>query len=166
MSDRPVAQISHMMTGRLRLKIPARKGDSNYLGAVVKELATVPGIEQVSMNPDTAGILIIHKLQTGQLRENLGSSSHFRLAPLSESPAEKTGPGSLHGDVKTCFAGVNSEIERLTGRTLNVSEMAFLGLLGAGALQIGKGNLTAIPWYTAFWYALNIFLKSDTQAKS
>ena len=166
MPDRPEAQIGHMMPGRLRLKIPARKGDSNYLGAVVKELASVPGIEKVSMNPDTASILIIHKLEMGELKKNLTSSDYFRLAQLPEAQTAKLGPGSLHGDVKRCFSGVSSEIERLTGRTLNVSEMAFLGLLGAGTLQIGSGNLTAIPWYTAFWYALNIFLKSDTQANS
>lgn len=164
--DRPEAQIGHMITGRLRLKIPSRRGDINYLGAVVKELASIPGIEQVSMNPDTAGILIIHNLEMGQLRNKISSSDHYRLAPLSEQPTAKSGPGSLHGDVKRCFSGVSSEIERLTGRTLNISEMAFLGLLGAGTLQIGRGNLTAIPWYTAFWYALNIFLKSDTQDKN
>ena len=79
------------------MKIPTRKGDRNYLGAVVKELVTVPGIEQVSMNPDTAGILIIHKLEMGKIIKNLTVSNHFRLAPLSESQAEKTGPGSLHG---------------------------------------------------------------------
>ena len=164
--DRPEAQIGHMITGRLRLKIPGRKGDRSYLGAVVKELSSVPGIEQVTMNPDTAGILIIHKLEMEELRKNITLSDHFRLGPLPEPQTEKYGPGSFHGDVKSCFSGVSREIERLTGRTLSIGEMAFLGLLGAGTLQIGRGNLIAIPWYTAFWYALNIFLFTDIQGKN
>jgi hypothetical protein len=46
------------------------------------------------------------------------------------------------------------------GGWVNLGAMAFLILLGAAIYQIARGNLTAIPWYTAFWYALNIFLKS------
>jgi hypothetical protein len=64
--------------------------------------------------------------------------------------------------VKNVFGEIENKIEKVTGGSLDISEMAFLALLGAGIFQIGKGNLTAIPWYTAFWYALNIFLKSDT----
>lgn len=58
---------------------------------------------------------------------------------------------------------MSGRVEKATGGTMGISEVAFLALFGAGVMQIGRGNFTAIPWYTAFWYALNIFLKSDAQ---
>ena len=51
-----------------------------------------------------------------------------------------------------------------TGDEIDIEGLAFLLLLGAGIYQISVGNLTALPWYAAFWYAFNIFLKSGQGA--
>jgi hypothetical protein len=149
-----------MMTGRLRLKIPLKKGDAEYLKRIVEELSSLSGIEQVTMNPHTSGVLLLHNLEKNKIMEHLHASGLFHLVPLKASQA------GVHGGVKNVFGEIGNKVEQVTGGSLDVSEIAFLALLGAGIFQIGKGNLTAIPWYTAFWYALNIFLKSDTSKDS
>ncbi len=159
MPDVPDAYIGHSITGRLRLKIPSRKGDGPYLKKIAEEFSSLPGIEQVSVNPETSSILFLHALAKETITGHLSGSGLFRLSPSPVAPA------SVHGGVKSCFRELSGKVEKATGGTLGGSELAFLALLGAGGIQISKGNLTAIPWYTAFWYALNIFLKSDTKKK-
>jgi hypothetical protein len=63
--------------------------------------------------------------------------------------------------VKEQFAGLDKRIKDLTGGSHNIGALAFLALAGVGVYQIARGNFTAPAWYTAFWYAMNIFFKSD-----
>lgn len=160
MPDLPQAYVSHMMPGRLRLKVPLKKGDGEYLNKIVEELSALSGIEQVTMNSSTSGVLLLHNLEKNNIMEHLHASGLFHLVPLKASQA------GVHGGMKNVFGEIGNKVEKVTGGSLDISEIAFLALLGAGIFQIGRGNLTAIPWHTAFWYALNIFLKSDTSKNS
>ncbi len=159
MPDVPDAFIAHSIVGRLRLKIPSRRGDGAYLKKIAEEFSSLPGIEQVTVNPETSSILFLHGLEKEMIMRHLSGSGLFQLSPSPVAPA------SLHRGVESCFREVSGKIENVTGGTLGASELAFLALLGAGGIQITRGNLTAIPWYAAFWYAFNIFLKSDRQKK-
>jgi hypothetical protein len=147
-----------MMPGRVRVKVPAKKGDFAYLQRIVEEYGSRAGIGRVLASPETGSVLFLHDLEKKRIMEHLGSSSLFRL----EFGANRQ--GDLHQDVKGCFRNISSKVENATGGAVNISQAAFLALLGAGIVQIGRGNMTAIPWYTAFWYALNIFLKSEKSA--
>jgi hypothetical protein len=147
-----------MMPGRMRVKLPAKKGDSAYLQRIVEEYGSRPGISRVLASPETGSVLFLHDLEKNRIMEHLGSSSLFRLEFGTNRQSD------LHQDVKGCFRDISSKVENATGGAMNISQAAFLALLGAGIVQIGRGNMTAIPWYTAFWYALNIFLKSEKSA--
>jgi hypothetical protein len=144
-----------MMPGRIRVKVPAKKGDSAYLQRIAEEYGSRPGIGRVLAYPETGSVLFLHELEKNKIMEHLSSGSLFRLELGTNSQ------GDLHQDVKGCFRNISSKVENATGGAMNISQAAFLALLGAGVVQLGRGNMTAIPWYTAFWYALNIFLKSD-----
>lgn len=145
------------MTGRLRLRVPSRRGDGVYLKKITEEFSSLPGISQVIVNTGTSSVLFLHNLSEDAIMGHLSASGLFRL---SGAP---TGQGDVHSGVKGCFREMSGRVEKATGGTMGISEVAFLALFGAGVMQIGRGNFTAIPWYTAFWYALNIFLKSDAQ---
>lgn len=64
--------------------------------------------------------------------------------------------------VQECFTEANLAIRRSTHGELDVSTLVFLTLVGSGLYQIVRGNFSAPPWYTAFWYALGVFTKSMT----
>ncbi len=49
----------HHVPGRLRLKLPSLKGDSEIAAAVERDLAVIPGVTAAIANPVT-GSLIIH----------------------------------------------------------------------------------------------------------
>ncbi|HXX82138.1 MAG TPA: hypothetical protein VEI46_11355 [Thermodesulfovibrionales bacterium] len=155
----PTAHISHQTTGRLRIKIPARKGDNTYFNALKEHFSALEGVRDLQLNPTTGSVLILHTLDNQSVAQYATANNMFSLTGANPSSA------SLHLRVTETFKGMNNQVRAFTSGEINIGSLAFLGLMGAGIYQIGKGNFTAIPWYTAFWYALNIFLKSQDASK-
>jgi hypothetical protein len=69
----------------------------------------------------------------------------------------------LQGRISEAFEGIDLALRDVSGNELDIGGTAFLILLALGGYQIIKGNITAIPWYAAGWYALNIFLKTNVR---
>ena len=51
-------KVVHFIPGRVRLKVKEMKGEVEFSQQVEAELSTVPGIEQVEVNPITGSVLI------------------------------------------------------------------------------------------------------------
>jgi hypothetical protein len=153
----PAAHISHRTTGRLRVKIPSRKGDQAYLLSVKEHFSGLEGVEAVEINPLTASVLITHSSDERAIAQYARSSNLFVLQGLDSSPA------GLQRRISKAFGNINSQLKTATSGEIDVGGLAFVVLMGFGVYQISVGNLTALPWYAAFWYALNIFLKSGTE---
>lgn len=154
----PSAYISHRTTGRLRVKIPSRKGDRSYLLSLKERFSGLKGIEAVEINPLTGSVLIVHSSDERTIAGYAAVNSLFILQGLDSSPA------GLQQRISKAFGSVNSQLKTATSGEIDMGGLAFLVLLGFGIYQISMGNLTALPWYAAFWYALNIFLKSGKEA--
>jgi hypothetical protein len=155
----PIAHISHQTAGRLRIRIPSKKGDSTYFNALKEHFSSLEGIRDLQFNPTTGSLLILHSLDTQAVTQHATARNLFSLSGTTSSS------DGLHPRVTETFQGLNNQVKALTSGEMNIGSLAFLALMGAGIYQIGKGNFTAIPWYTAFWYALNIFLKSQNTSK-
>ena len=52
-------QIAHQVPGRLRMKIPAGKGNPELLRQISETFGLIPGIEQITVNP-TTGSIVLH----------------------------------------------------------------------------------------------------------
>jgi hypothetical protein len=163
-STLPEAYAVHQSPGRMRLRIPERKRDAAFFLAVGERLAGLEGIEQLRVNPMTGGVLIAHSLPPEAIfrfaEENglftLGSSSQ----PVSQ-PTAGSGPRRSLTAIGRLFTHYDRKFRRLTGEQLDISSLVVVGLGLAGLLQLVRGNVAAPAWYTAFWYALNIFLKAQ-----
>ena len=58
---RPNAFIKHQLPGRVRLKIPQKRGDFQYFDYVAERFADCLGITQLQLNPPAASLLICHE---------------------------------------------------------------------------------------------------------
>lgn len=150
----PDAYLSHMTSGRLRVKIPSRKGNISYFASLGEKLSGLDGVEKVKVNPLTGSALITHNANRAMIAEYAMANDLFSLKGLDSYPT------GLQRRLSETFNGLNVHLKGLTGGEVDIRGLAFLLLLSAGIYQIGKGNITALPWYAAFWYALNIFLKA------
>jgi|SRR5208283_605423 len=149
----PEAVLKHTTQGRLRLKVPLRKGDTAYFLSVKDHFTHFEGVKKIELNSMTGSILIyggdLKAIATFAQEKAL-----FRLRTLKRQTS------SMSGNISGAFIGFDKKIKKLTGNELDAPGIAFLTLLGFGIYDIGRGNFAAPAWYTAFWYALNIFMKS------
>ena len=85
-----------------------------------------------------------------------GDANHvFRLEKREQQQT------TMSRRISETFKSLNKEVANFTVGEINLPGVAFLALLAMGIYQISRGNFVAIPWYTAFWYAMNIFLKAQ-----
>jgi hypothetical protein len=151
----PQAFISHQVQSRIRLKIPARKGDPSFFAELNDKLVGLKQFDQVESNCTTGSILLVKKeLNVHQLARFAAEEKLFDLV------LEETGSVSLKDQVAGPMAALSRQIKNFTGGELDLPGTIFISLLIFGLYELARGNFTAPPWYTAFWYAFGIFSKS------
>jgi len=155
----PDAYLSHAIPGRLRVKIPSKKGDSCYFDDVHTLMSEYEGIEKVVVNALTASVLVIHAVDSKKIAAYAERNNLFRMEDVK--PFEKQ--TYISRKVSETFRDMNSSVIVSTKGFANVPDLVLLTLVGLSAIQISRGNFTAPAWYTALWYALNIFLKAQSK---
>src|SRR5580704_10081704 len=51
-------KIEHQVPGRVRMKIPAGKGNPELLKQISEVFGVIPGIEEVTVNPSTGSVVL------------------------------------------------------------------------------------------------------------
>jgi hypothetical protein len=142
----------------MRVRVPSRRGDPAYFSTVEETLRSLTGVEGVEADPLTGGILILHRIDPGAIVDYAAQKALFLAR---EEEAKKAGGTVMHDVLGAPFASFSRRIMAFTGNAADLSGLAVLALLSVGVYQIARGNFGAPAWYTAFWYALGIFNKSD-----
>ena len=73
----PEARIVHRIAGRMRVRVPSRRGDPAYFATVEETLRSLNGVERVEADPLTGGILILHAHRSGGNRRLCGAEGAF-----------------------------------------------------------------------------------------
>ncbi|WP_225071264.1 HMA2 domain-containing protein [Desulfuromonas sp. CSMB_57] len=149
----------HSTGERLRIRFPEQRGNQAFFAALRDKLADCHSISQVTVNPGTASLLVLHNGDLSEVAEFVASEKIFCLAPQVGPKASGVRP--VTAATRQWFRHVDGQVQSLSNNSLSLPEVAFLTLIGGGLWQIARGNLVAPAWYTCFWYGLNIFLKSQ-----
>ena len=155
MHEPPFAFVSHKTGTRIRLKVPSKKRETAFFASLSKQLATVSGVHSVETNPLTGSVLLSHSSDPDHVIQTFATGGYFRFEGSASAQPH------LQARISETFAGINLALRDVSENELDAGGAAFLLLLAFGGYQIIRGNITAIPWYAAGWYALNIFLKSN-----
>lgn len=145
----------HASPGRLRLRIPEKKGDAAFFARVRDLLASCPVVKEVGINPHTGSILLHYS--EGQLPAIAALAAEQNLFHLVTAWSPRAGR-PLNVAVRGAYRLVDSSIRRLSGGNLDLPETTVLALVGSGAYQLLRGRVVALPWYVAFWYGLSVYL--------
>jgi hypothetical protein len=150
----PTAVICHRSTGRIRIRIPARRGDNDYFAALVDHFKTWD-VDLLKANPVSGSLLISGKhLEVEAVEREAEKAEFFKIA------ASPPPPESIVKVVTAPIQVTSTFFRKLTGGGADLAGIIFLGLLGFGVYELMRGNFKSPPWYTAFWYAFGIFSKS------
>lgn len=151
----PNAFITHATHGRVRIKIPAKKGDAAYFASLRDKLAALselPGIQRIEANPLTGSILVLHTLdpEAIDLRLVAQYSEFNQLFRLQQPPAIQTPvPGN--------------KASGRTAREIDPKVLAILGFVGVAIIQLKRGHIM-MPAITALWYAYSLIKERQREA--
>lgn len=159
--NHPSAYIKHQLPGRVRLKIPQKKGDLGYFDRIAELFADYPGITQLQLNPPAASILICHGAETHFV--NIAEFAQDNgLFMITEQPEEIISIPRMPIATLTS-TGLKSFDESLMDFTRGrVDSRSFfvLALTGLAIHQITKGNLMA-PASSLLWYAIELLREEN-----
>jgi hypothetical protein len=161
--NHPSAYIKHQLPGRVRLKIPQKRGDFHYFDRIAELFTGCPGITQLQLNPSAASILICHMTETDFL--NIAEFAQTNgLFTIVEQPEEETFTIPYLPIPKLTSTGLNRVDESLMGFSqglLDGRSLLFLALIGLAVRQMTKGNVMG-PATTLLWYAFSL-LKEENE---
>ncbi len=153
--EMPEAFLRHRSRGRLRLSVPARRGDAAYYSAVVETLAGLRSFDRLQANPLTGSVLCeAEGLTLEELADLARRQGLFAFRPRQAEPSPPT--ATMERIVRP-VAAVDRSLRALSGGRIDLPSGIFFGLVAAGLYQLLRGQAAAPPWYTAFWYALGLF---------
>jgi hypothetical protein len=147
-SELPRAFISHQTTGRVRLRVPEKRNQTNYFAELRERLATLTGLHQLTTNTRTASVLIEH---SGDLPDLSELGARFGLFKLDAAPRATTLSEFLY-DVTS---KPDQRLKSLTRGKIDVAGLTVLALTGMGISQIVKGAALPAGW-TLLWNAANL----------
>lgn len=147
---RPAAYVTHRTPERLRLRIPARRGNEAFFAALRGALQDHARVAAVAVNPLTASALLLHEGVPPEELAHLGESTGlFDL--VGGMPPGWTLPGraaAALGDTDRMIAG-------LTRGGADVPGLLLVLLLIGAAAQLARGQVLA-PATTFLWYAYDL----------
>jgi hypothetical protein len=120
----PTAFLEHQLPGRVRLKISSKRGDVSFFQSIVQRLVDHPDIDELSANPQTGSILILHS-------GDVDAIAHF-AAQRGIFEMRRREPISAPARAKKSTDAAALEVRPLTA--------AAVGLSGLGLYQITQGQ--------------------------
>ncbi len=147
------AGLTHLVAGRLRVKLPARRRDAAFFADLSRRLAQCDGVREVHVNPLTGSVLVLHATTPEAIAAYATEHGLFslQLDPVSSDKTFFARAYALVSDRParpTRRAGGVPEEERERIRASRLSAT----LAGLGTLQTVRGQVMA-PAITLFWYA-------------
>jgi hypothetical protein len=146
------ARLSHLLEGRLRMRVPARRQDSAFFADVARRLRECEGIEDVRVNPVTGSVLVVHATTLQAIAAFAAQQGLFTLRLEQDSSVEMGRSRSRvvvrHVPSRT---GQDEEGSRSDSSDKH-ARMLSATFAGLGTLQTFRGQVMT-PALTLFWYA-------------
>jgi hypothetical protein len=168
------AEIAHHVRGRIRIKVPAAKGDECLLAQITEALGAIPGVHQVSANPSTGSVILNydpdqhddfhvtledHGKQHIALPSRAPSIESENLALAIEEEAEYLAEHSHAARAVVDFCkSLDRGVKRATDNAVDLKVLFPLGLAVYTFLELGFEAATPV-WLTLGLFSLNHFVE-------
>jgi len=146
---KPRAYRVHRTPGRVRLKIPERRGDHAFFDEIAELLRRFSAVTKVECNPLTGSLLLRH---LGQLD---GEPMQAALSALAEMVELELSSPPVARRLRADVVGVDRSIQQYTRGAIDLSTATALGLLALAGIQLLRGQQPVIAVSLA-WYATEL----------
>ena len=111
----PVAHIEHRLPGRVRLRVPSKRGDVSFFERVVKELSRHPAIWELAASPLTGTITLQYSEPLQAIMEAAAALALFETggpkpgvkAAESKRPSRRSESAGLAGGIAAGLSGLS-----------------------------------------------------------
>lgn len=149
------AFISHAIPGRMRLKIPSKKGDQLYFEQLVERLADLESIDTIKVRALTGSLVISY---SGDIRKTLqkrGIEEGWFVLKNSTAEARETIDKSSFSLPYAVYENVNNELRVMSQGLVDLPHLAFITLLLLAVRQLLRGQIAA-PAVSLLWSAIQL----------
>ena len=170
-----VAHVAHHSPGRLRIRVPAAKGNAAGIEAIRQSLTKVPGVQQVTINP-TIGTITIHydaRHHAAFEKHLAAEASQCGLVKIEPEPkveelrqidstieTEAAFLADHSVTAKAIFDAISSVdhvVKRTTGNTVDLKVILPLALAVGAFMELGVAASTPV-WLTLGLFSFNHFV--------
>ena len=169
-------KIAHQVPGRLRMKIPAGKGNPELLRQISETFGAIPGIEEITVNPTTGSIVLHYDVDRhdefhGTFQHHCrahgaGNAPSTELDELTRRIEDEAEFLASHSEsaraVVDFIKKVDREIKLATNNTIDLKIVFAVGIIGFTVLEVGATAATPV-WVTLAIFTLNHFIEMHPQ---
>jgi hypothetical protein len=153
------AHVHHRVAGRLRVRVPGRRGDVEYFTRVARELSQVASVTRVECNPATGSVLVLH--------DGGSEDALFRSAEaggLFTLGAAAGGAATLAQNAGAGLHVLDRWLRDATRGDIDLRSLILGAFVTMGVVQLSRGHVMG-PAVTLFWYAYQLMAKSSDAGK-
>lgn len=173
-------KIEHQVPGRVRMKIPAGKGNPDLLKQVSEVFAVIPGIEEVIVNPTTGSVVLHYDTDRHDefhhaFRERHSTHNAAQGSPNSELHGANTELDKLTDSIEAeaqylashshsvravvdFVKTLDHEIKRATNNNVDLKIVFAVGIIGLTVFEVGATAATPV-WVTLAIFTVNHFIE-------
>lgn len=159
MLQRPDALVVHALPGRVRFRIPSKKGDMVYFEELLANFGKCTGLEKLVINPATASVLIQYDMKnTDTLNGFLEKNTFFQVLDMERQAPTRTNPKEK---------GRTRSVENIDkDDSPDFSRLIGLGLIGLSGYRLLQEGFKAPAWHAALWYGYNLLRDNQIGQKT
>jgi hypothetical protein len=157
-------ELRHAIPGRVRLRIPAIKGEPGLSREVQKQIAALTVVSRVEVSPVTGSVLVMYDPADSAAIAQLG-----RLMIPGLDLNAMPGPDDLGGvagaesaspaEALSAFTRrLNDKLETATGGAVDLKFLVPASLFAGGLLRLVASRKVPSPtWYDFLWFAFGTY---------
>jgi hypothetical protein len=146
------AFVVHELPGRLRLKIPEKRGDTAYFARLAEQLPHCPGILRVDGRVHTGSLLVLHGAAT-RAADIDAYAGRLGLFSLTDRPA--TPRRTLRQCANAGVDALDRGLLAASGGVIDFGSAMLLMMLVLAARQAARGQVL-VPAFSLLWFALEV----------
>lgn len=143
-------RVRHRAAGRTRITLETPLPARGALQRLAEGLAEMHGVQSIEIRPTTGSLIVHHE---GGFEPVERAATEARL--IEFLPPEGAARPDVIRETLGRVSEMDEAVDRMSGGRVDLWSLAFLGLMGAGFIQLARGRVAG-PAFTLFGQAATL----------
>ncbi|MCX7770144.1 MAG: hypothetical protein N2202_03575, partial [Proteobacteria bacterium] len=121
----PDAEVCHITKGRVRIKIPSKKGNKSFFDELRNTLINDGFAKEVSINPSISSFILYTEENLDNIKTYAREKNLFELKTIDEEKRKV-----INYTIKQAYNNLDSKLKRFFNNEIDLGSTVFLTLIG------------------------------------